>query len=127
MSRNIGSRSHAPMHSASRSLLWYLLVGTRGGPNRYRILEALRGDPHNANQLAELLRMDYRTIRHHLNLLERNGLVQRPVGHGYAAPYELSPDVEVHFEEIRILRAHGGRARRTLASGPFALDSGGDP
>ena len=59
------------MTSAFRSLLWYLLVGTRGGPNRIRILEELRQRPYNAHQLAEALGVDYRTVRHHLVLLER--------------------------------------------------------
>ena len=99
------------MPVASRTLYWYLLVGTRGGPNRIRILELLRENPHNAHQLAGRLEIDYRTIRHHLNLLERNGLVQRPVGRGYAAPYELAPDVAVRFEEVRPDGA-GGRAGR---------------
>jgi DNA-binding transcriptional ArsR family regulator len=109
------------MHSASRSLLWYLLVGTRGGPNRYRILEALRSDPHNANQLADVLQIDYRTIRHHLQLLERSGLVQRPVGRGYAAPYELTPDIAIHFEEIRAVREHGTHGRRVAHGTPLSV------
>jgi DNA-binding transcriptional ArsR family regulator len=88
------------MNSGSRTLLWYLLVGTRGGPNRARILEALRRQPHNANQLSAELEMDYRTVRHHLALLERNHLVLRPVGQAYASPYELAPDLEIHFEMV---------------------------
>jgi DNA-binding transcriptional ArsR family regulator len=88
------------MNSSSRTLLWYLLVGTRGGPNRARILEALRRQPHNANQLSEELDMDYRTVRHHLALLERNQLILRPVGRAYASPYELAPDLEIHFEMV---------------------------
>jgi len=110
------------MDSASRTLLWYLLVGTRGGPNRVRILEELQSNPHNANQLAAALGMDYRTVRHHLTLLERNGLVMRPVGRGYAAPYDLSPDLAVHFGEIQAIRESGSRGRR--AARPAAVVSG---
>jgi DNA-binding transcriptional ArsR family regulator len=101
------------MSTASRTLLWYLLVGTRGGPNRIRILEELQTNPYNANQLAEVLEMDYRTVRHHLSLLERNGLVHRPVGRGYASPYELAPDIAVHFEAVRTVKEEGARGRRT--------------
>ena len=100
------------MGSTSRTLLWYLLAGTRGGPNRLRILQELRVNPHNAHQLSAVLGIDYRTIRHHLNLLERNGLVQRPVGKGYASPYELAPDVLVRFEEIRALQEARPNQRR---------------
>jgi hypothetical protein len=83
-----------------RSLMWYLLAGTRGGPNRRRVLEELCRSPANAHQLAALLGLDYRTIRHHLRILERNGAVYRPVGNAYAAPYEISASAAVYLETI---------------------------
>jgi DNA-binding transcriptional ArsR family regulator len=99
--------------TALRQLLWYLIAGTRGGVNRARIIEALRDRPYNANQLSEALGLDYRTIRHHLDLLQKNGLVTRPTGDAYAAPYFLSPYLEGSysvFEEIRKrLKPPGGR------------------
>jgi DNA-binding transcriptional ArsR family regulator len=84
-----------------RSLMWYLLRGTRGGPNRLRILEQLERTPANAHQLSNALGLDYRTVRHHLKLLESNGAVARPVGDAYAAPYELSPYLAEHFQDLR--------------------------
>lgn len=92
------------MSVALRQLLWFLIAGTRGGPNRARIIEALRARPRNANQLGNDLGLDYRTIRHHLDLLQKNGLLTRPAGEAYAAPYFLSPYLEGNFaifEEIR--------------------------
>lgn len=92
------------MSHALRQLLWYLLAGTRGGANRARIVEALRERPYNAHQLSEALSLDYRTIRHHLDLLMKNGLLTRPAGDAYASPYFLSPFLEANyaaFEEIR--------------------------
>ncbi|MCI4360795.1 MAG: ArsR family transcriptional regulator, partial [Thermoplasmata archaeon] len=65
------------MNPSFRSLMWYLLVGTRGGPNRRRILEELRRSPANAHQLSSALALDYRTVRHHLRLLEQNAVVTR--------------------------------------------------
>ncbi len=103
------------MNPAARSLLWYLLAGTRGGPNRIRILEELHDRPHNANQLAAELDMDYRTVRHHLRLLESNGLIVRPVGRAYASPYELSFDLSLHFEEIAAVREGVARGRHRPA------------
>jgi DNA-binding transcriptional ArsR family regulator len=88
------------MEPGFRSLLWYLLAGTRGGSNRQRILEQLRISPCNAHQLAQRLRLDYRTARHHLSLLERSGVLVRPVGKAYASPYELSPLVAAEFETL---------------------------
>src|SRR5439155_1561324 len=86
-------RAYGPrilVSAALRQLLWFLLAGTRGGLNRARIIEALRARPRNANQLGNDLGLDYRTIRHHLHLLERNGLLKRPAGPAYAAPYLLA-------------------------------------
>jgi DNA-binding transcriptional ArsR family regulator len=104
-----------------RSLLWYLLLGTRGGPNRIRILERLETRPHNAHQLAEGLGMDYRTARHHLRILEKNGLVRRPVGDTYASPYELGPNLAAEFGIIAELRATRPRDRGRIRS---RLDAG---
>ncbi len=90
--------------TAFQQLLWYLIAGTRGGLNRVRILDALRSQPHNTHQLSETLGLDYRTVRHHLELLHRNGLVTQPAGNSYASPYFLSAVFEANlgaFEEIR--------------------------
>jgi DNA-binding transcriptional ArsR family regulator len=83
-------------------LLGWLIAGTRGGPTRARIIEILKETPQNANQLATALKMDYRTIRHHLKVLEKNRIVTT-VGEGYGTTYFLSPVLEENyalFEEI---------------------------
>jgi len=105
------------MDTARRSLVWYLLAGTRGGPNRLRILEQLQSSPHNANQLAEGLDIDYRTIRHHLKLLEQSGLVRRPVGDAYASPYELAPELLADFEVVLEVGRRGQVARKRGTAG----------
>jgi len=66
--------------------LWYVLTGTRGGTNRARILRALDERPRNANQLSEDLDLDYKTIRHHLDVLADNDIV-RDSGDDYGAVY----------------------------------------
>jgi|SRR5271170_910674 len=101
------------LNPSFRSLMWYLLCGTRGGPNRLRILEELERSPANANQLSSSLGLDYRTVRHHLKLLEQNGAVARPVGDAYAAPYELSPYLAEHFPVLRETILAPDRRRRT--------------
>jgi hypothetical protein len=88
------------MSPGFRSLMWYLLFGTRGGPNRRRLLEALERSPANAHQLAETLHLDYRTVRHHLKLLERSGAISRPVGDAYAAPYEICASTQAYLESL---------------------------
>ena len=67
-----------------------------------RIIVALKETPQNANQLATQLEMDYRTIRHHLRVLEKNRIITA-VGEGYGITYFLSPAMEENcgvFEEI---------------------------
>ena len=83
-----------------RSLMWYLLLGTRGGPNRRRILDELERSPANAHQLSACLGIDYRTVRHHLRILERNGVVVRPVGDAYATPYEITASTSAVLETL---------------------------
>jgi DNA-binding transcriptional ArsR family regulator len=83
-------------------LLGWLIAGTRGGVTRARIIKALKETPQNANQLANLLRMDYRTIRHHLEVLQKNRIITS-AGEGYGTTYFLSPQMEENyalFEEI---------------------------
>ena len=81
------------------SVLWYLLAGARGGPNRCRILEALESQPRNANQLAEDLDLDYTTIRHHLDLLVEHDLVKN-AGDGYGTVYLLADRVEEDWDTV---------------------------
>jgi len=88
------------MSVALKQLLWYLIAGTRGGENRARILQALRARPLNAHQLSEAFGLDYRTIRHHLDLLRKNGLISRPAGDAYAAPYFLSILLESNYADL---------------------------
>ncbi len=83
-------------------LLGWLIAGTRGGVTRSKIIETLRENPQNANQLANTLKMDYRTIRHHLKILKKNRIITS-AGNGYGTTYFLSPEMEENyglFEEI---------------------------
>ena len=93
------------MSSNARSLkylLGWLIAGTRGGPTRAKIIEALKETPQNANQLATLLKMDYKTMRHHLEVLEKNKIITS-IGDRYGATYFLTQTMEENygmFEEI---------------------------
>jgi DNA-binding transcriptional ArsR family regulator len=83
-------------------LLGWLIAGTRGGASRAKIIAILKDTPQNANQLANQLGMDYRTIRHHIEVLEKNRIITS-TGEGYGKTYFLSQAMEenyVVFEEI---------------------------
>ncbi len=89
------ARSDSPSEEKYvRRLLWYLLGGTRGGPNRAEIIKTLQNRPCNANQLAETLRVDYKTIQHHIRILEENGLVSLANKGSYGAVLFLTAKME---------------------------------
>jgi len=85
-----------------KQLLGWLIIGTKGGKTRAQIIKNVKKTPQNANQLATKLVMDYRTIRHHLEVLEKNRIITSS-GEGYGKTYFLSPAMEENyalFEEI---------------------------
>jgi DNA-binding transcriptional ArsR family regulator len=79
--------------------LWYVLTGTRGGTNRIRILRAVDERPRNANQLAEELDLDYKTVRHHLDVLVDNDIVTSS-GDDYGAVYLPTDRVRHHWDTV---------------------------
>ncbi len=78
-------------------LLWWLITGKRGGINRARIIKILNDRPYNANQLSKELNLDYKTIRHHIKILEENNVV-RSSGDDYSKLYFLTDDMEKNFD-----------------------------
>jgi DNA-binding transcriptional ArsR family regulator len=83
-----------------RRVIWWLIVGTKGGVNRARIIRALNDRPSNANQLSELLDLDYKTVRHHLKVLQDNKVITA-AGEGYGSVYFISPDMEEEYEVFK--------------------------
>jgi DNA-binding transcriptional ArsR family regulator len=81
------------------AVLWYVLTGTRGGTNRVRILQALDDRPRNANQLADDLDLDYKTVRHHLDVLVDNGVVEAS-GDEYGAIYMPTERARDHWDLV---------------------------
>ena len=78
-------------------LLWFLIVGSRGGINRARIISSLNDLPKNANQLSEKLRLDYKTVAHHLKVLKKNSMITEE-GNGYGNVFFLSTHLERSYE-----------------------------
>ena len=52
-----------------------MLAGTRSGYACGFILRKLADKPHNINQLAEALNIDYQTTSHYLDVLVKNGII----------------------------------------------------
>jgi predicted transcriptional regulator len=80
-------------------ILWWLIAGSKGGANRANILMALKERPCNAHQLSERLSLDYKTIQHHLRILDQNRLIVSQGG-GYGKVYFLSKEFEASFQEF---------------------------
>jgi predicted transcriptional regulator len=83
-------------------LLGWLIAGTRGGVTRAEIIKSIHETPQNANQLATSLKVDYKTARYHLEVLQKNHIITS-VGEKYGATYFLTQTMEDNyavFEEI---------------------------
>ncbi len=93
---------------AVKQLIWWLIAGSEGGINRGRIIVALKMNPSNANQLSETLNLDYKTIRHHIDVLAKNNLVTT-MGGGYGKMFFLSPMLEEAFSDFEEIWARIGK------------------
>lgn len=59
---------HIIYKNTNRELL-NLIMGTKSGKTRIKILDELLIRPYNANQLATKLNLDYKTITYHMNII----------------------------------------------------------
>lgn len=80
-----------------KHLLWYLIAGTRGGETRGIIISFLKHTPSNANRITTALKMDYKTVRHHLGILEKNRIIMAVNKGNYGAVYFLTPEFEKDY------------------------------
>lgn len=81
----------------AKRLLWFVFAGSRGGLNRLRIISHLKGSPANINQLSRELGLDYKAVRHHIGILEKNNMVEKE-GEKYGVVYFISTFLEVNTE-----------------------------
>ncbi len=86
-----------PIDPVFKRLLWHLICSTRGGVNRAKILHVLTENPSNANQISTQLKLDYKTIAHHIDVLKKNGLIITENEDSYGATYFTSPVLEKNY------------------------------
>lgn len=72
-----------------RMILWSIIAGTRGGINRAKILNLIKETPTNANKIATILKLDHKTVIHHINILSKHELINKD-DKGYGATYNLT-------------------------------------
>lgn len=85
-----------------KKVLWYLIAGTRGGENRAKIIRTLNERPRNANQLAEVLNVEYNTVRHHLDLLVEHDVIEEG-DQTYGKLYFLTDQFEQYWNEFETM------------------------
>jgi len=82
-----------------KQVLWWLIAGSRGGLNRARMILALHTRPYNANQLTRLTGLDYKTVRHHLEVLRKHHVITA-MGEDYGTMYFLSDSMKTNFNDF---------------------------
>lgn len=85
-------------------VLHWILAGTAGGYNRVRILNELLIKPQNTNILSKKLKLDFKTVQHHLRVLEKNRLVTFKGGGGFGKVYFPSDMVENNIDLIKEIK-----------------------
>ncbi|NMC58837.1 MAG: winged helix-turn-helix transcriptional regulator [Candidatus Methanofastidiosa archaeon] len=73
------------MDKDKKILLW-LIAGSRGGMNRALIIKYIITSPSNANRISIATGIEYKTVQHHLGILEKNGLISS-IGDKYGKTY----------------------------------------
>ena len=92
-----------------KNLLWYLIAGTKGGETRGKIIDLLNKTPCNANKIAEMLKLDYKTVRHHLGVLEKNTVITSVNKGNYGAVYFLSEVTKSNLDTFNEIWAQFGK------------------
>jgi len=104
-----GSGKPSSTDPAFKRMLMYLLVGTKGGPNRLQIIDLIKDEPMNANKIGERLKLDYKTIQHHLKVLQENNVVVTSASGSYGAMYFLTPFMERNLTLVDEIRGRFGK------------------
>jgi DNA-binding transcriptional ArsR family regulator len=92
-----------------KRVLWYLIGSTKGGANRAKIIDFINSHPANANQIASELKLDYKTVIHHLRVLSDNGLIITDNKDSYGATYFLTPLMEKNYSSFREILVRIGK------------------
>ncbi len=76
-----------------KNILYWLVANSVGGYSRGLILNHLLDQPENAHNLSIKLNIDYNTIRYHLDILIKNGLLET-AGDAYGKTYFITDNLK---------------------------------
>ena len=99
ITENVRLKQELKKSNKQRKLLCYLIEGTRGGKTRALILKHLVDEAYNAHQLSKALNMDYKTVRHHLDVLLKNKIITKNDNVGTTL-YLISKNIELDLNEF---------------------------
>ncbi|MBQ7927999.1 MAG: winged helix-turn-helix transcriptional regulator [Methanobrevibacter sp.] len=57
------------IHRIKDKELYNMILGTNSAKTRILIIDEILKEPHNANQLAKKLKLDYKTIKYHMRVI----------------------------------------------------------
>lgn len=72
-----------------------------------RIIMKLEEEPMNANNLSEALDLDYKTIQHHIELMEKHNVITA-MGEGYGKNYFLTEQMEENMDKLEEIKQKAG-------------------
>ena len=78
-------------------LFWSVFAGSKGCVNRVKIVLKIKEKPLNTNQISQDLKLDYKVVERHLEILENHNLITK-VGNKYGSTYFLTPLLETNLE-----------------------------
>jgi DNA-binding transcriptional ArsR family regulator len=94
-----------PTKKVLKRVLLLSLAGTKGGYVRLQIIMLLQKKPSNINELAKKLSLDYKTVQHHIRVLEKSNLITSSKKR-YGNAYKLSELLIAHKDILKELQ-HG--------------------
>lgn len=78
-----------------QKILW-LFQASKGSQTRGRILRAIKDSPRNTLNLKNMLNLNYKTVRHHLKIMEDNKIITSE-GEKYGKVYFISDEMKKNY------------------------------
>lgn len=97
-----------PNQAVLKRVFFLSIAGTRGGPVRLAILEMLAKNGKNINQIANEMKLDYKTVQHHMRVLERSSFVSKKMVKNENV-YTLSELIKSNAEVMKTLSGRLGK------------------
>ena len=80
-----------------------------------QLLQLLRERPYNVNQLHEKLRLDYKTVQHHIKVLLNENIITTDDRKKYGCMYFLSPLLEENISLLDSILGKTGKSKLNKA------------